>query len=150
MCRPQPQGDLGMTTAKHQSPSRLRYNAAHRTIGVHVSLPAYERLVALREASGLSFGQLILGPLGEVEIDVATARRVGYQEGYTKGSIDGHVKGGQAGYVEAMNEFQLSLPCATCGHDMEIFAGSPLAQAAIASVKEQGWVHSKCGDPEPS
>ena len=72
------QGDLAMTQAKHQSPSRLRYNAAHRTLGVHVSLPAYERLVALREASGLSFGQLVLATLGDVEVEVEVARRAGY------------------------------------------------------------------------
>jgi hypothetical protein len=139
-----------MTPAKHQSPSRLRYNAAHRTIGVHVALPAYERLVGLREASGQSIGQLILAALGEVEINVEATRRAGYQEGHTKGSKDGFEKGGTVGYTQAMNEFQLTLPCATCGHDMEIFAGSPLALAAIASVREQGWVHNKCADPEPS
>lgn len=139
-----------MTRAKHQSPSRARYAASHRTIGVHIDLPTYDRLAALRERTGQSFGQLILGTLGEVEIDVRAARRIGYQEGYAKGSKDGHDKGVVAGYAEAMKDFQLSFPCATCGHDLDIFAGSPLAEAAIASVKDQGWVHGKCGDPEPS
>jgi hypothetical protein len=62
-----------MPEAGPQPPSRRRYAAAHPTVGVHCDWETYDALIALRERSGLSFGQLVRQALGAVAMDIETA-----------------------------------------------------------------------------
>src|SRR5665213_3354816 len=119
-----------MTRARRQPPSRVRYAAAHRTIGIHVDLAMYDRLMALRDQSGLSFAQLILRTLGEVELEVASARRLGEEAGMATGMETGLAQGRADGYAAGVGEFRITYPCAKCGAERGVPAGSPAAKAA--------------------
>jgi hypothetical protein len=115
-------GSRTVPEAKHQPPSRRRYAAAHPTIGVHCDRKTYDALIALRERSGLSFGQLFRQALGVVTKDVEAARGRGYRE--------------------AKARYCLTTPCSGCGKPMEILAGSKMAERAVRGVRR--WRHHKC------
>jgi hypothetical protein len=142
-----------MTRAGRQPPSRARYAAAHPTIGIHVDRATYDRLLALRDQSGLSFAQLILRTLGEVEFDVHTARRLGKEEGLTEGMDTGLANGRVDGYADAVGEFRVTYSCAKCGVELVVRAGSPAAKAATGWLLEKRWGHRDCpgarDNPDP-
>jgi hypothetical protein len=119
-------GSRTVPEAKHQPPSRRRYAAAHPTIGVHCDRKTYDDLIALRERSGLSLGQLVRQALGKVAMDVATVEAVT----------------GARGYREAKAEYCLITPCCRCGQPMEILAGSDLADEAVGALRT--WRHIEC------
>jgi hypothetical protein len=116
-----------MPDAKHQPPSRRRYAATHPTIGVHcVSQKMYDDLIALRDLSGLSLGQLVLQDLGKVAMDVAKVEAVGRARGYR----------------QAKALYCLTTPCSRCGQPMEILADSDMADDAVRAVGH--WGHMQC------
>jgi hypothetical protein len=116
-----------MPDAKHQPPSRRRYAATHPTIGVHcVDQKMYDDLIALRERSGLSLGQLVLQALGKVAMDVAKVEFVGRARGYW----------------QAKARYCLTTPCSGCGQPLEILPGSELADEAVRAVR--AWGHIEC------
>jgi hypothetical protein len=104
----------------------------------------YERLLALREQSGLSFARLILRTLGEVELDVDTARRLGKEEGLAEGMDTGLAKGREDGFADAVARYRIGYACAKCGEDIVIGTGSASAKAAAAWLREKGWAHREC------
>jgi hypothetical protein len=118
-----------MPDAKRQPPSRRRYVAAHPTIGVHCDRETYDALIALRERSGLSFGELVRQALGAVEMDVASVEEVGRARGYR----------------QAKARYCLTAPCSRCGQPIEIRAGSEMADAAVRAVSD--WEHTQCPEP---
>lgn len=130
--------------AKHRPPSRAKYDAAHPTIGVHTNRATYDRLIALRERTGLPFGQLILRTLGEVELQIDVAHETGRRSGRRDGKAVGHAKGREEGHAEAVNDFQITLPCPGCDDEMVLRAGTLMADAAVAWLKERGWRHTNC------
>ena len=88
------------------------YRAAHPTIGVHSpDRDTYERLLALRERTGLTFAQLVLGALGQLEIDLEKVQKAGYDRGWEAGWDDG--------YETARRRYLLTTPCSVCGLPME-------------------------------
>ena len=116
-----------MPDAKHQPPSRRRYAATHPTIGVHcVDQKMYDDLIALRDLSGLSLGQLVLQALGKVAMDVAKVEAVGRARGYR----------------QAKALYCLTTPCCHCGQPTEILAGSELADEAVRALR--AWGHIEC------
>jgi hypothetical protein len=121
-----------VTAAKHQPPSRRRYAAAHPTIGVHcVDRKEYDELIALRERSGLSFGQLVRQALGAMAMDVATVEEVGRARGWR----------------DAKALYCLTTPCRRCGQLMEIRPGSEMAEEAVRAVSD--WEHTQCPERRP-
>jgi hypothetical protein len=122
-----------MPAPKHQPPSRRRYAAAHPTIGVHCDRETYDALIALRERSGRSFGQLVRQGLGAVERDIAEveAREAAARE-----------RGRREGYRQARSRYCLTAHCSACGRAIEIEAGTEMARAAIRAVAP--WRHVDC------
>jgi hypothetical protein len=125
-----------MASRRRQPPSRARYAARHPTIGVHCDLETYQRAAALRERSGLSFGQLFKQELGLAEKDTKRARALGYAEGLEAGR--------RAGYAEARNLYRLTYPCFVCRRPMEVSVDSEEAKIAVAAITARGWGHDKC------
>jgi hypothetical protein len=121
---------------RHQPPSRARYAAQHPTIGVHCDRETYQRLVALRERSGMSFGQLIKQGLGVAEKDIETVRARGYEEGLQTGR--------RAGYTHARSLYRLTYACSRCQGPIAIEAGSEEAKIATAALTARGWQHVQC------
>ena len=133
-----------MTKAKRRSPSRVRYAAAHPTIGVHVDEATYDRLMALREQAHLSFAHLILRALGEVELDVNAAFEAGRRFGHGEWETKRYSRIFGDGYDAAVAEFQITVPCTRCDQNMVVDPDSPMAAAVAAAMKEGGWHHVEC------
>ena len=119
-------GRRTMPEARHQPPSRRRYAATHPTIGVHCDRETYDALMALRERSGLSFGQLVRQALGALEMDIETVEDVATV----------------VGYEQAAAQYRLRAPCSICGKPMDILAGSGMAAEAIRALRT--WGHVPC------
>ena len=137
--------DLAVTaTRKHQSPSRRRYAAEHPTIGVHVDRPTHQRLIELRERSGLSLGQLVRRALGEIEEELDGVASRALQQGIDEGRRDGYSQGRAAGYAEARDAFRLTFPCAICRLPVVIPPGSGVARDAAAFLHARHAGHAKC------
>jgi hypothetical protein len=124
-----------MSPPRHQPPSRVRYAAEHPSIGIHLSIEDRERAVALRERSGLSFAQLFRQSLERVELDIAPVEETALTRGY------------EYGLDEAEALFKLTAPCAVCGGPMVIRPGTPMAEAAVASLAR--WHHHRCARSAP-
>jgi hypothetical protein len=86
----------------------------------------YDDLIALRDLSGLSLGQLVLQDLGKVAMDVAKVEAVGRARGYR----------------QAKAQYCLTTPCCRCGQPMEILAGSEMAADAGRALR--AWRHIEC------
>ncbi len=125
-----------MTAKRNPPPSRARYAAQHPTVGVHCDWETYQRLVALRERSGLSFGQLVKQTLGVAEKDLDTIRTRAYAEGLEAGR--------RAGWTHARSLYRLTYACSICQVPMDIQVGSEDAKVAVAAVVEEGWAHAEC------
>lgn len=140
------------TPRKHRSPSQDRYAETHPAITVHFDLETFRRLVALREASGLSINELVRADLESLEAKVAAVlergRREGVAQGTTIGEAAGHkagyAEGFKAGYLKAKAAYRLTYPCAVCGQPMEIRVGDADAKRAIEVLVEDGWKHGDC------
>jgi hypothetical protein len=133
-----------MSAVRHQPPSRLRYAAAHPTIGVHVDSSDYERLLALRKRAGVSFAQLVLRALGEVELQVDAAVKVGQSAGYRAGKTAGRQEGYKAGFAAAAKKYQLVAHCARCGKGIVIEARSQLGEVAVGLLNAEVPHHDTC------
>ena len=103
-----------------------------------------ERLLALRESSGLSFAQLILAALGQIELDVSAARARGHKDGYSEGYTKGVAAGRDKGFAAAAARFRLSYPCNVCSKPLIIEAGAADADVAIKALTGGGWGHDTC------
>jgi hypothetical protein len=126
-----------MVAAKrHQPPSRTRYAAEHPTIGVHCDRETYQRLVALRERSGLSLGQLVKQELGVAEEDIDTVRERAYAEGFEAGR--------KAGWTQARSLYRLTYACSVCRGPIAIESDSEQAKIATMALTAQGWHHVQC------
>jgi hypothetical protein len=142
-----------MRAARHRTPSRVRYAAAHPTIGIHVDVATRARFEALREKTGLSYTQLILTALGELELDVDAARSRGwndaheevveesYLEGYSDGYDEGHENGEHEGYLRGLDADRVTYSCARCGKDLMLWPGGADADAAVARLQQERWRH---------
>jgi sugar phosphate isomerase/epimerase len=128
------------TTKRHQAPSRLRYETANPVIGVRVDRETYDRLLKLRERSGLSFGAIIRDALAVVEKDVERIREHGRRAGVELGRKLGY----NDGWKEAKARYAVTFPCARCGKPIPLVAGSETAADAIAALAEHGWSHDEC------
>jgi hypothetical protein len=145
-----------VTARKHVPPSRLRYQAAHPTVAVHCDAETKARLVALRDATGLSLGQLVKQNLGLLERDVGAARRAGFVEGHVKGRregveegrIAGVKEGHKAGFAEAVRRYRITYPCKNCGKLMAVTVGSEEASDARQALIDAGWAHGECPQEE--
>jgi len=140
---------------KHRSPSDDRYAASHPAVTVHFDLESYQRLVALREATGLSPNQLVRAALDSLEAQVATILERGRREGVAEGTKIGEATGTKAGYQEGWKAgvlqakaiYRLTYACAVCGKPIELRVGAPDAKRAIEVLVEQEWVHGDCAAP---
>jgi hypothetical protein len=103
-----------------------------------------ERLLALREKTGLSFGQLVLVSLGEVELKVDSAVRAGRSAGYREGQTAGRKEGYKAGYAAAVQRYRLIAYCGRCGNNLVIEAGSQLGELAVGLVNAESPHHDTC------
>jgi Ribbon-helix-helix protein, copG family len=125
---------------RHQPPSRLRYEAANPVIGVRLDRATYERLLKLREETGLSFGALFRDALGVVEKDVEVIRQHARAEGVEIGRKIGR----NEGYKEAVAKYGIMYLCSDCGEEIKLLAGSKSAAAASEALTELGWGHASC------
>ncbi len=134
--------------SRHSPPSRARYAAQHPTIGVHVDKPTYQKLLELRERSGLSLGQLVRQALKVVENDVEmvllTGRGEGYLQGFEEGRARGYKEGWAAGNTKALQLYRLTYPCNVCHQAIELRVGSTAAQVGVEALADQGWGHADC------
>ena len=121
-----------MSKPNNQPPSRQRWAAAHPTIGVHVDVETYAKLVELRQRSGLSFSQLVRQTLGVVEMDVATVEGSSFERGW------------EEGYAEAQARYALTIACSVCGQFEDIEADSEAGKVAAAALARLTWGHAKC------
>lgn len=141
-----------MTARRHVPPSRLRYEATHPTVAVHCDLETKARLIALRDETGLSLGELVKRALGLLERDVESARRDGFNKGLVEGRRAGREEGRtagleegrKAGFAEAVRRYRITYPCGKCGKLMAVTVGSGDANAARQAVIDAGWSHGEC------
>ena len=140
------------TSPKHRSASKDRYAANHPAITVHFDLDTYNRLIALRDATGLSLNELVRAALDSLEAQVATLLERGRREGVAVGTKIGEAagkkvgydEGWKVGYLKAKATFRLTYPCGVCGEPVEVRAGNPEAKEATQALVEGRWVHSDC------
>jgi hypothetical protein len=143
-----------MTVRRDVPPSRLRYEAAHPTVAVHCDVETKARLLALREATGLSLGALVKQGLGVLEPDLESARRAGYAAGKAigravgqrEGRTAGIAEGRKSGHAEAVNLYRITYPCPKCRKLVPVVAGSDQAADARTALIEAGWEHTECPD----
>ncbi len=137
-----------MTARRHVPLSRLRYEAKHPTVAVHCDLETKARLVALREATGLSLGALVKQALGLLERDVDVARQIGLAEGRSLGVEEGHFVGKAEGYnlgfAEADARYRVRYPCALCGSLISILVDSAEAKLMVKALVDARWAHAEC------
>jgi len=125
---------------KHRSPSRARYDAAHVTVTIHVTIETNEHLNALQALSGKSRGQLASEGLGllRANYDAVYARglEAGRQQGQAEAEHRGQVEGRRsAGIVDA--------ECLDCGGVLVARAGED--PPAVNGAKcDEGWLHYDC------
>jgi hypothetical protein len=136
----------------HQPPSRARYAALHPTIGIHVTLEERELLRTLSGSSGLSVTQLTKQALGILRADIEAVRKKGVIEGMRKGKAagrtEGYAEGRGDGYAAAKARYAVVYPCAKCGGELVVRAGSASAIEAVRMLHDAGWGHVEC--PETS
>jgi|SRR5450631_750504 hypothetical protein len=139
------------TPPKRRSASKLRYAASHPAITVHFALDVYNRLIALRKATGLSLNQLVRAALDSLEAEVATILERGYQRGLEVGKTSEAAARKLAyaeGWKAAAAVFRLTYPCPRgCGKRIAIRVGDPDADRAIEVLIDEGWGHSECPSP---
>jgi glutamine synthetase len=136
---------------KRRSASKLKYAASHPAITVHFAVDVYNRLIALRKATGLSLNQLVRGALDSLEAEVTTILVRGYQRGLEVGKA-GEAAARKLAYAEgwkaAAAVFRLTYPCPRgCGKRIEIRVGDPDANRAIEVLVDERWGHSECSSP---
>ena len=68
------------------------------------------------------------------------AKNTGIQKGYTSGHKDGMKEGGNL----AIERFQITYPCATCGRDIVLRPDGEAAKSAVEHLKSEGWRHTDC------
>lgn len=136
-------------TKKHRPASRARYAAAHPSLTVHFTLEVYHRLVALREATGLSLNQLVRAALDSLEEHIATILERGSQQGRVEGRKAGYAEGWRAGYAKAKATFRLTYPCTGCTELIEIRVGEQDADFVRTVLVREGWAHETCIDKPP-
>ena len=137
---------------KRRSASKLKYAASHPAITVHFPMDVYNRLIALRKATGLSLNQLVRGALDSLEAEVTTILVRGYQRGLEAGKKFGEAAARKLAYAEGWNAaaavFRLTYPCPRgCGKRIEIRVGDPDANRAIEVLVDELWGHSECPSP---
>ena len=140
------------TPPKQRSPSKDRYAASHPAITVHFDVETFNRLVALRQSTGLSLNQLIRAALDSLEPQAAAilerGRRAGVAQGMTIGQAAGKKagfdEGWKAGVLKAKEIYRLTYPCAVCRKPIELKVGDSDAQRAIEVLVEDEWSHSDC------
>jgi hypothetical protein len=143
-----------VTGRRHVPPSRLRYEHTHPTIAVHCDVETKARLIALREATGLSLGALVKQALGVLEPDLRAARQSGFAAGLADGRRAGELagraagieEGRKAGYTSAVRRYRITFPCPKCGKLMPVVVGSDQAADARAALVESEWEHTQCPD----
>jgi hypothetical protein len=140
------------TPPKRRSASKLKYAASHPAITVHFALDVYNRLIALRKATGLSLNQLVRGALDSLEAEVTTIFVRGYQRGLEVGKKLGEAAGRKLGYAEgwkaAVAVFRLTYPCPRgCGKRIDVRVGDPDADRAIEVLVDERWGHTQCPSP---
>ena len=77
---------------RHKPPSRVRYEQAHPTVALRLTLELKERLKQHLEARGISAATFVKEALGAHPIDtvdLAKVRRQEYETGYREGYEDG-------------------------------------------------------------
>lgn len=104
----------------------------------------YERLVALRDASGHSFGKLVQQALGVLEKEYESVRKQGEQRGFDAGHAAGMTEGRTAGFLEAVRRYRVTYPCNVCGLPIILRPGSGSEKAATEALRELGWGHRRC------
>jgi hypothetical protein len=105
-----------------------------------VTRDVYTRLVALRDASGQSFGKLVQQMLGVVETDYESVRKRGFDAGHLVGAAEGR----RAGYLEALRLYCVTYSCNVCGLPMRLRPGSRAAKVAAEALEELRWGHRHC------
>ena len=89
-------------TARHISPSRVRYEQAHPTVSCRVPMDIHKRLVVVKEAEGKNFTDILKIGLGILEVRT---------EGKASIQKQAHAKGYQKGYAEAERLYKVTYAC---------------------------------------
>ncbi len=125
--------------ARRKAPSRVRYEQEHPTVSVRVDRKLYERLVAIRDKEGKSFGDVLREAIGIQERTSGRAYNRGFSEGYSQGQRDGHRKG----YADAKQTYVVRYRCNLCDEWIELSSEKGKA-VARECMEERGWGHSRC------
>jgi len=133
-----------MMARRHRPPSYVRYAAKHSTIGIHVDLAQQEWLRTLRDQTGMSYSQLFLAALGEVEVKVDAAFEAGRKAGHRAGQVAGRQKGRREGFDEAVSKYLITVVCSGCSQPIAVEAGTPIGAAAVAHLNGDRWHHPDC------
>ncbi len=68
------------------------------------------------------------------------AKNTWIQKGFNSGYNDGM----ENGINLAKDRFQISYPCATCGHDIVLRPDGEATKSAVEHLKSAGWRHTDC------
>ncbi|MGH8132017.1 MAG: hypothetical protein ACRETP_02100 [Steroidobacteraceae bacterium] len=131
----------------------MRYDAANRTIGVHLDLATYAIYRELRDELGTSFAATFRAFLKKTEIDMRAAIERGRQQGIAQersiGYAEGYGQGYPRGLADASELYEIHGPCARCGGPISLRVGSEPAAIAVDYLTERGWQHGTCPDKSP-
>lgn len=138
-------------------------------MGVRVDQDTHRRLLAMRESSGASLGELVRRALGglEAELDTArwTARAKGVEEGAAAGLAAGRAESqaaltkwraalkerddqlaGARDRLRQLEAERVTYPCAGCGQPIPLVAGSNATAEVLAYLRSHRWGHAPCLD----
>lgn len=129
-------------TKKHRSPSRARYEAAHRTVSFRIT-EDLQGPVENAKASGHSYADILRAGLGILQSpDLEAVGRDKYWEGWA----DGHNEAFEAaaeGEKNLLERVAITIHCAGCSQVMRVHG--PLAMQAAREFFERGrWGHPGC------
>lgn len=125
--------------AKKRSPAYYRDKARNPTVGVRMSKPIRERLVALTASTGFSLGHLIMQALGQIESNVGNAARTAFARGRRQGDGEGYARG----FAEAVDRYAFGSPCTECGKPCIVRTDSPWGQK-VRRYLPSVWTHVAC------
>lgn len=119
---------------KHQPPSKRKYAENHPSVTIHLTKEEYNDLWEMSFNNDKSMNQVLKEAAG-------LARRS------WKKQKDFFDDGMDAGYENAMNDFNRNFRCSRCGRTLEMkpTLDDKMYKWLVEQSKEAGWLHSSCG-----
>ena len=109
-------------------PSRVRYEATHRTFSARLDPELQRRLGQLKHELGMSLADVIRIGLDKAEPDIKAAYHRGVEDGFE----------------EAREFFEVPYPCSRCGYWHQAITTEESKAAAADFMSQQGWFDIEC------